>query len=77
MDFSDLSLPLWILAIYCYLVDFSDLSLPCGFQRFNAALWISAIYRCPVDSSDLPLPVDLSDIAFSGFPSGSLLAFAC
>ena len=26
-------------------MDFSDLSLPRGFQRFIAALWISAIYR--------------------------------
>ncbi len=38
VDFSDLSLPLWILAIYRYLVDLSDLLLPCGFQRFIAAL---------------------------------------
>ncbi len=72
MYFRDLSLPLWILAIYrlplwilaiyhC-LVDLSDLWLPCGFQRFIAALWISAIYRCPVDLSNLSLPVDLSDL---------------
>jgi hypothetical protein len=62
--FSDLSLPLWILAIYRYL---------CGFQRFIAALWISAIYRCPVDLSDLLLPVDSSDLSLPcGFPSGSI-----
>ncbi len=47
-----------ILQIAC---NFSDLSLPRGFQRFIAALWISAIYRCPVDLSDLSLPVDLRD----------------